>query len=144
MVDDVFRLVSIQGPNAAFGVESRLAHIGTVHGAGTASTAAAPNGEDGVIARHDHGHCPTNLCDLAEHFMAEHEVVVRGWCLGAAARCLLAVSAADSNAQHAEFDLVRRSNRWFQPIDNADAPRSRNNGNRSHAVPCSGVSATTA
>ena len=40
------------------------------------SSTAAPNGEDGIVARLDHGHRATNFCDLAEHLMAEHEVVV--------------------------------------------------------------------
>src|SRR5687767_5968693 len=64
--------------------------------------------------------------------MTEHEVFVVRRRLGAAARGRFAVGAADANPQHAKFDLIRLGDRRFRPIDQAEGPRSRNNGKRFH------------
>jgi hypothetical protein len=82
-----------------------------------ALSTTAPNGEQGIVTVGDYGHRATNVYDLEEHFMTEHEVVAVRWGLRAAPRSLLAIGAADANTQHAKLDLVRLSDRRFRPID---------------------------
>ena len=141
-VDHEFGLVSVQAPDATLGVQPRPAHIGPIHGARPTRSTAAANGEDGVVARLDQRHRAADVHDLAEHFVAEHEVLVGGRRLGAATGGLLAVGAADAHAHHREFDVVRRHDRRFRPIDELDGLRSRDDGNGFHASPfCRSVEA---
>jgi len=132
-VDHEFGLVSVEAPDATLGVQARPAHIGPIHGARPTCSTAAANREHGIVTRLDQRHRAADVHDLAEHFVAEHKVLVGGLRLGAATRGLLAVGAADAHAQHAEFDVVRCHDRRFRPINELDRLRSRDDGDGFHA-----------
>src|SRR5205823_5592795 len=62
-------------------------------------------------------------------------VPVGGRRLGAATGGLFPVGAADAHAHDFEFDVVRRHDRWFRPVDELDGLRSRDDRNGFHASP---------
>ena len=132
-VDHEFGLVSVEAPDATLGVQPRPAHIGLIHGARPTRPAAAADGEGGVVAGLDQRHRAADVHDLAEDFVAEHEVLVRRRRLGEATGGLFPVGATDAHPHHFEFDVVRRHDRRFRPVDELDGRCSRDDGDGFHA-----------
>src|SRR5690606_21515831 len=116
-------------------VAAREAHVRAVHGARQATPAPAAHGEDGEVARADAFHRLPHLHDLAQHLVADDELVATGRRFGTPARGFLAVGPADPDAQDAQRDLVRRGDFGPRALDQPHLPRAGDDGEGLHGVP---------
>src|SRR5262249_13025417 len=132
LVDDKFGLKAVEPPDAALAVGAGLAVVGAVHRAGSAGAAAAPDGEDSVVARLHPRHASADLNDLAEHLVADHQLrrAVRG--ARPSPVGFLSIGPTDANLQHLQLDIVRRSQYWRWTIHELNGSCARSQCNRTH------------
>jgi len=133
-VHDELSLVAVFAPDAAFVVFAGEAHIGTVHGAGQALAAAAPDGEDSVIPGFDALDCRAGLDHLAEHFVADDQIGLAAGQQSAASGGFFAVGAADADPVNAGFQFVRGGELRFGTIDQAGGCCAGNDGDGFHST----------
>src|SRR5689334_18458818 len=108
LVKHILGLVAVEPPDAALAVLATSAHVGAVYQAWQARPAAAPHSKDRVVAGLDPAHAFADLDHLAEHLVADHQLVLAVRRAGAAAVDLLAVGSADAYPHHPYLDIVRR------------------------------------
>src|SRR5690606_11857227 len=119
---------SIEPLDPALPILAREAHVRAVHGARQATPAAAADGEDGQVARADALHRLSHLHDLAQHLVADDELVTPGRRFGTSTRGFLAVRPADPDAHDAQRDLVRRGDLGPRALDQPHLPRAGDDG----------------
>ena len=100
-VDGELRLEPIEPPDAALAEVPGVAHVGTVHVAGLAPAAAAPVGEDGIVAGFGARDARADLDNLPEHLVADDEIAQALGGARAPAGRLLPVRATNPHAHDA-------------------------------------------